>query len=863
MKTILLVFLFFSTGLQSLKATDTIYVYYSPIKLPSNFFSEYYSVFDTKIIADDAAELLQKATGKYFKSKIFTGNKNNGIFLLLDSNINYKKNESSFFSCNGSNTITINARYITGLSYGLYSYLERLGFHFYLPGNEWTHIPKISAIFFKKETNKEITPHFPVRYISISGEMQKINVLDETRQNVFEWYKWFRRNRMGSEYLGFGGHIGELFNITNKKLIENDDKILAPINGKRMYAEEAKIDPTYKKGVDTFINWIINQYKTTNDIIPSYIQPYTFQTSDMGDGLNYCHTPECEKAFNSVSDQAYYIANEAAKKIKKKYPTSGINVYAYTERADTPSVKIEPNVHTTIVASAYQNVSTPVGLINRWIEKKTAISIYDYVNIGVWSADEPFFNLTDYYNFLKYIRKKNIQGLHFETGASMFSAGIPQYFILKFLNNPSTNLEKEFDEFCKNQFGNAAPYIRLIMKDWYFNSAHLLTIYDHYTYRKDDLIKFAHLLNKAENAVGNSKNTNHIIQQLKYYLVFLKKSFDVWNNVKNNDIYTKSNIERDKKLEELIEFTWNKYNSLIFHNTQLTLSLKQSMQNTAMQKKWYVYDGCNACYEASKLNFTKTVDEEFNKLLVEDNINVENTILPNSFFENNISSTADSIKIKLIHADAYSAFRYGIDLYATKAGYIKIKYEAGKSLAKNPKNTPIGFIALQNDTYDYLIEQVITSMVRNKEITITIPQKGHYKLYVSQQNNTPISFIIKPNKTNLLYINKKLLPNTGISLLDDDTSRYDNRYAAIFTPSNNLSFNMIFPGISLTTALYNKKGEKISLNTSESPLNITANLDLELKNTFIFYENKVNSWVPVFHNIPPYIFFLKKPRANK
>lgn len=845
----------------SVKAADTTFVYYTSVSLPPHFFPEYLRVFDTKILAEDAAMLLQKATGKPFAAKKHTKQVTGGIFLLLDNALKLKKNESSILTCNGSNTLTIKAKYITGLSYGLYTYLDKLGFNFYLPGDNWSFIPTKAAIFTEKVRNKEVYPPFPVRWVSISGDMQILNNLDETRKNVFEWYKWFRRNRMGNEYLGFGGHMGDLFNVVNKELIDKDSLIVAPVNGKRAYNEVAKIDPTYKKGVDTFINFLINQYRVMNDPIPKFIQPYTFQSADMGDGLNYCHTPACETTFKSVSDQQYYIANLAAKKINKLYPGSGINVYAYTERADTPTIKIEPNVHVVIVSNAFQNVATPAGLIKRWADKKASISIYDYINIGVWNAEEPFFNLDTYFDYLNFIKKNKIEGIHFETGASMFSAAIPQYFILKFLNNPAFQLNSSFETFCKNQFGNAAPYISQLFREWYFSTTHLNTLYDRDTYSKDELARFAWLLHKAETTAGINSNTKACLEQLKYYLVFLNKAYNQYKNIRNTDLFIKYPDERDKKLEELIQFTWKKYPDLIFHNTQITLALKEAFLNPELKKKWYLYDGCKPCVEATKINQAETVRKEFNELLQEKNVVTSFPSADEAFFSKALHNTADSILVKMIHPEAYGQMRYPINIYASAPGTISIRYSAGKSLMENVKKTSVGFAAIQSSHYSYLPQQFITYHKREGVFTFQIPAKGFYTLFVAQQNQTPVSFIIKPGKTNLLYLNKKHLTNAGVSLHEEDkNSPYDNRFIAFYPPAtDSLRFHMIAPGCINVTTLFNDKGEQLTVNNAQSPFYIAAGLNSVKSNSFIYYETQLAGWMPVFDNIPPYFFFLKRP----
>ena len=100
-----------------------------------------------------------------------------------------------------------------------------------------------------------------MRMYSASGGTPLVKGLDENRKIEKDWGTWHQRNRMGCDYITIGGHIGEAFNIAHRKEIESDSNIVAPSKGKRIYKVSSKLDPTYKKGVDMFADWIVDGFK--------------------------------------------------------------------------------------------------------------------------------------------------------------------------------------------------------------------------------------------------------------------------------------------------------------------------------------------------------------------------------------------------------------------------------------------------------------------------------------------------------------------------------------------------------------------------------------------------------------------------
>lgn len=838
--------------------TSSIPIYYSPVDMPASLKTNYYGQFDTRLIADDLASLLRQATGQSFTTMPYKTTAVNGIFLLLDSTSAYSSNEAGTLESDGVNFIRIKARYTTGISYSMYSWLEQLGFRFYLPGDEWTIIPSLRSVFNKSILKKIYKPYFRLRMFNASGGIFPVKGLDENSANEKDWKKWYMRNRMGCDYISIDGHIGEYFNIVHKKQIEQDPTILAPSNGKRQYNEEGKLDPTNKKAVALFSDWIVDESKINQKKMPSFLPFKKYYSVDPGDGLNYCHTPECESQFRSVSDQVFSIANETARKIKLSDERKGVSMLAYTERADTPSIKILYNVHVMVVPTAFQSVSTSTELMQRWAKKTKNISQYDFLNIGVWAYDEPFFNLYQYHNNLKFIQSLGIEGMSFETSLSKFASGIQQYFILKFLCDPYQSPDALLDEFCNDNFEKAALPIKKLLKEWYFSNTHLNTGFDKSSFTEDELGRFIQYIMDAEATNGISASAKKRIEELKAYTIYLCKFYEMFTDLKNLQAFTENPSLRSDKAEELLTYTWQMYNSKIFHNTQLNDMLKK-----------YVSKDKKANWDFRKSDHYKGIADNAGNVIKTQFEIIKNkylrfaitfSALTDEFLSANTKYSADSIRINTIDELAFGNYAYAIPFYCAQPGLLKISYRADSSQAKTNKQNKIAIIGVESADYSFIKNNVINKENSNGIITYQVPAKGRYKLYLSQYNATHISYVIYPGK-NLFYLEKRTILMNGLSLQDNvDKNYYPNKYLAFIAPaSDSLYFGNLYWSCTNTIRLYSGEGKNIPVNSSRQPFLNSAALHKQNQPGFLFFDNNVLRWPPVLKNAYPCYFFLKYP----
>lgn len=864
MKKIPLILLWLSCTAITVAQQKKITIWYTPVQKPTTAWNEYYSYFAPVDIAQDLAGLLRASAGLSCTVMPYDGKSQTGIFLLLDSTKKSLANEAAIVNSDGKTFLKIEARYATGISYAAYTYLEKAGFKFYLPGSKWTVVPQMSTAFMGKITNEQWKPYFKVRTFFLSGAMKQVKDLDPAGNNFKEWNTWYRRNRMGSEYIVMGGHIGEIFNLEHQKEIEKDSMILAPVNGRRSYNTEGKLDPTYEKGVNLFLNWIVQQYKNDNRVVPSYIPVKKYQSVDPGDALNYCHSPECIKKFGSVSNQVFSVANRAAVKFKTIYPGAGVNLYAYTERADTPSIKIEDNVHVCIVAGAFQNVSTPAGLINKWAKKTKHTSIYDYLNICVWNKDHPFFNLGKYFDYLNFVKKSQVEGFTYESGGSTLSAALIQYFVLKYLCDPYADVKKEFDSFCKDIFGNAAEPVKKILQEWYFSEEKTGHTYDHTTFNETEIGRYVQLVQQASNTSGLLDIQKERIFELKAYIVYLAKYYELRGDIEGLYLGGNSAAFIKSKTDEILTYTWMLYPTLLFHNTQLTDLLKGNFAgDAALINKW------DYAYSDNFKNITagaeRKVAAEFAKVFEKYNAKAAPYFADaQALLAKAYPYRADTVKLKLIDAVSYGNYRNSMNVYCGAPTKLTIRYTAKMERIPENKTSSIGFIALIKDDYSVITEVPLYASKTSAVISFVLPSKGDYKLYLGQNNATSFDYTILPGNS-LIYTNKFVIPMNGILLMDDSDHKYNTNEKMAFYTGNadSIAFSMIYPEKSNWVSIYNSKGVNKVLTVNKPPYHMAAKLDAAEKNSFMYFTNGLFRWPPAFKTIPNYFFYLKFPLVPK
>ena len=245
-----------------------------------------------------------------------------------------------------------------------------------------------------------------------------------------DWQLWQKRNGFGAAF-SLAGHVGETFNLANAAILaQNPSWTATPIMKNGKVDVSTKLNYFNAEAVDFFTDWVLKKY--TN---PKYTPPPVFipdmVSIEPADGGNYMTGSSVINGtpLNTVSDQVFFAANEAAKKLDKLFPNKpniGVNLYAYSGHADVPSFPLNKRVFVQLIPYQFQTVSFGPAFIKRWTQKTSNFGLYDYFRYPDANWDIPKgVPLDELMKRAIYGKQQGSKGTTYETSYSKFTTGIP------------------------------------------------------------------------------------------------------------------------------------------------------------------------------------------------------------------------------------------------------------------------------------------------------------------------------------------------------------------------------------------------------------------------------------------------------
>src|SRR5215203_1043042 len=189
---------------------------------------------------------LQSATGRPFSTTTSAELIKEGIQLLLfrpgllSEALSQRLRNGSiedFVIEGNANRLLLVATHPAGLCKAIYTYLDRLGIRWYLPGEDWSVVTGVRNITLVNSAF--YTPSFVLRNFFGTGAIMPIKPLDPNGILVQQWEDWKRRNRFGGQF-NLAGHYGETFNSRYQELLQKNPQYLAQVGGKRQWSQGAK-----------------------------------------------------------------------------------------------------------------------------------------------------------------------------------------------------------------------------------------------------------------------------------------------------------------------------------------------------------------------------------------------------------------------------------------------------------------------------------------------------------------------------------------------------------------------------------------------------------------------------------------------
>lgn len=460
---------------------------------------------------EDMSASLEKMTGKKYTILVSDKGNDDGITLQwlaesgLKSNIKNKVNkdgQSFYLSVNGQSSALIIGTGKNSFVNGIYTLLDELGFRWYMPGEAWTIVPK--AFKANLQINKVYSPDFRNRVYAGTGGVNGIKGVDPTNEFKKDYDLWNRRNRISADYISHG-HTGQQFYTAQKKELDQHPSYFC----KGKINSYGRINISQKAAVNLFTEWALKQVRE-GDPYPSIgVDP-----ADGSGGKDDC-LPAGMPAIKTWSDKYFWLANQVAEKLPAKTNTL-VQLYAYSDHADTPAFKLNEKVYPLIIPYGFQQVSTPNEFIKNWHRKLNGrpMGIYDYWNITQWSVGVPQFNIFSIPEKLRFWKDYNVTTIHLETTTGKGAMGHSFWLAFQMMWNTNYSFDSLYNGFLTDCFGPAAEDIRTMYNRWSLNYQQAMDVN----------------LSLKDLALAASKSQDPRIQarisELKAYVHYLKLYYD-------------------------------------------------------------------------------------------------------------------------------------------------------------------------------------------------------------------------------------------------------------------------------------------------------------------------------------------------
>lgn len=718
----------------------------------------YYPALSSKLLkatAEDMAALLQKAIpGSTFSTRSYTATPAEGIILNYDANI--ADNQACRVQSDGANSIKFTAAEDNGLHFGIYQYLNNLGFRFYQPGSIWEIIPALSSSYKKIDT--VYTSAYKYKTWFVSGGHNRW-AMDNT--NAFYWDSYFgenghnwalyqRRNGMFGA-MRFTGHRDDLMRGDYLTALQTNPCYVANYNGSRQANSQSVPDINSSAAKQLWAEAIEKKHVTSKnniyanpvlyaDIYRNFKYSYEYIGLEVPDGAKFGNSKENENCtavdYPKESDQHFAIADFTAQKILSKYPDKHFQLYAYSGHADVPSanISINKNIDVQLIPTVYQMESSTNGLRNRWYNRFSNISEYLYLNLSGWSGETPSFNWDDLKGTLQIAKEKKSQGIIWEASPSKFGS-LPYLLAANANLKDGTDVDKTLKEFCDNMFAGAANTVYQMMQLWGDEKTRLNK------YRLDMYIR---LMNTADNQVKDaSEVVKERLRELKAYMHYMVLYFDL----AANDQDKTSKEEKDAALCIYLAKT----NRMQLVNSYYVIANIVSKYGTGSDfyTKYNVWNGTAYLNGTLPLITAAEIENDFKNDVSKYSSRVNDYVL----------ETATAVKAEFKQAGVVPlpkinftlAYTNGINYYnktsfniiAPAAGKFTIDYTARFDM---PGKGYMNFLVESTDKALQVIKDFsIDNNSGTGTLTVTIPAAGNYMLTIISKYKTAATISINTN----------------------------------------------------------------------------------------------------------------------
>ena len=388
-------------------------------------------------VADSNITLVDEGTLKH-RSAIYIGHTAFAISKKISVD---QLDEDGYLLRSDGNNIVLVGGTKGGLQYGVYDFLEELGFRKFAPKE--TVAPSSLATPLSK-ANKVFNPRIKYRTTSYS---------DMGEQAYADWHKISSRSDWGLFVHTFDTLVPE------KKFGESHPEYYSFIDGKRKPGTQLCLS-----NPDVLALLIAN---LRNKMADKPNAKYWSVSQDDND--QYCRCEQCT-ALNTKygglpSGSIIFFVNQVA----KAFPNKIISTLAYWYSRKAPkNITVESNVN-IMLCNIESSRQAPVFVTDKafsndlkdWGALAKDILIWDY-NIQFTNFVSPFPNLFTIKPNVKFYTDNNVNALFMQANneAAAEMALLRSYLISKLMWNPDADDQSIIDEFLNGYFGAAGEFIR-------------------------------------------------------------------------------------------------------------------------------------------------------------------------------------------------------------------------------------------------------------------------------------------------------------------------------------------------------------------------------------------------------------------
>ncbi len=345
------------------------------------------------------------------------------------------------------NRLWLLANTVQGLQHAVYGLLHEIGCRWYFADPVWTVIPHKPTL--RVRLNRREQPAFKDRVIWYTWGAPTKTLWDN-------YHTWFKANRQGGHFKVRAGHAYESYIPYSE--FEKHPEWFGLVDGRRQPMQLCVSNPEVQRRV---VEGVLRYFESNPKEQMASVEP--------NDGGGHCECEGCQ-AIGNPSDQAFYLANLAAKAVRARYPDKWVGLLSYAYHSEPPRFPIEKGVYVQVTTGFRYTKLSFEEQVNRIRDLGAAVGLYDYYSVPEWSWDLPGApQAARFYTLAENIKRYHRMGLDtISTQASIdwITSGPGYWIAAQLMWNPKLDTQALAEDFFQKAFGTAAKPMKRLYIRW-------------------------------------------------------------------------------------------------------------------------------------------------------------------------------------------------------------------------------------------------------------------------------------------------------------------------------------------------------------------------------------------------------------